>query len=231
MVTARAMGQTRLGQLLVFTGFIFAGTTSFGIPQIGAFRQHLPATISVWFVPLLTLTLIAIVASLACLVFYALRMIAIFTMELPLTPKKAVLELIAQKEIDKDETLEGLTSLYLDCIEANEQESARTGNQFRKSFKCLCTTLALSAFFAILVLVGNCIFPFKEIKAENMSKEQPAKQDAPKPVVSQGATDDSPKSQSVADAIRAFGTGKICASEDLRNIVIKTNQRKPDLEG
>jgi hypothetical protein len=231
MIAARAMSQTRLGQLLVFTGFIVAGTTSFGIPQIVSLRQNLAPSVSAWFIPVLTLALISTVIGLSGIVYHALKMIFHFTFELPRAPKDDVLLLMERKELDKDQTLEGLTSLYLSCIEANEIESAKTGNQFRKGFRCLCVTLVLSAVFAILVLVGNGFLSFKKPGDVDMSNNQPSEPNAQKSSDSNASTSSTSSSKTVSDTIRSFGTGKITASEDPTKYVTKSNQGKSGSKG
>jgi len=149
LIAARAAGQTRVGQLIVFVGFVIAAVLSAGLPQL-----FLTATESrtIFRSFAFYLDVVALAVALICLgilLFHLVRCVEVFTIQLPLAPKSEILHIMADEQIGESEIYTAFTMLYLDAIEMNELEAAKLGNRLRKGFWWLKMSLVATACFVL----------------------------------------------------------------------------------
>ena len=145
---------TRIGHLLVITGFVVTVLLVVGLPRLLEAVREMHAWWS-WTVYAMTVVAFAVTLFLLSLTFREhLRFLGRLSLAIPYAdPAKIMLAFDAQK-INEGHVYKSLTRMYLDALEVNQIESAYAGKHIRWIVRYLsAATIAGVVFLALLVLL------------------------------------------------------------------------------
>lgn len=203
LLLARVMAQTRVGHLLVLTGFLITALVSTGVPQLTLAIDGAKGDVLSWLAcGLAILALATTFVFIGMLVYELCQAVSRFAFALPDADPTTIKANINFPGLTADELFPELANQYLAAIEANGREGAEMGKHLRGSFRALKAALIAGAVFVSLLLFARIVVSARaetkqEIKAMSNESNKPAPvppQPAPatpaQPAATKGSSDE-----------------------------------------
>jgi hypothetical protein len=154
---SRIMAQSRLGHLLVLTGFLIAGLTSVGIPQLLPAFMLRHTCISGNILAIAVLAFFTTVAFLGLLIAQLIFAVRCYTFAIPYAERSTLKAAMDHPDLNDDDVYKQLTSLYLDSIDLNFEEQEKIGKYLKAAFLYLNATLISSVSFVVLLFLARFV--------------------------------------------------------------------------
>ncbi len=154
---SRIMSQSRLGHLLVLTGFLIAGLTSVGIPQVLPAFLVRHTCFSGNILAVAVLAFFTTVAFLGLLIAQLIFAVRCYTFAIPYAERATLKAAMDHPDLSEDDVYKQLTSLYLDAIDLNFEEQEKIGKYMKTAFFYLNGTLISSLSFVVLLFLARFV--------------------------------------------------------------------------